>query len=222
MTKHIPNLLTLINLLCGCAILVLGLDFLIPFLAVALAADFLDGFVARKLNVQSKIGAQLDSMADMVTFGVLPGFIIYELLQTQTANEWIPLAGFVITAFSALRLAKFNVSEEDNNYFSGLATPANTILIVGIWFLFQSGYDSAFCLPCLFAVIVISSYLLISKLKLFTLKFKHFGWKGNEVRYLLIILSLLLLILFKFAALSLIILLYIILSIAFKKNTHEI
>lgn len=241
MKQHIPNALTLLNLLCGsiAVILTLNNNFVLAALFVFLGIffDFFDGFAARKLNVSSELGLQLDSLADMVTSGLVPGLIMYKLLQLTIGNsflsentwssnsEWmdfgfigLPLFGLMVTLASAYRLAQFNIDEEQQSYFKGLPTPANTLLIISLPLIIEfqnSDLINEIILNKWFLIglTVLSSYLLNSKIKLFALKFKDFSFKGNAVRYIFLILSIVLLIVLKFAAIPVIILLYIVMSI---------
>lgn len=226
MKKNIPNIITSINLFCGCCALVCVLygrffnAFL--FLFVGAWADYLDGFVARYLKVKSELGKQLDSLADMVSFGVVPGAIVYMLLvRGMTKNfesfpQYLILAGlpaFLITVFAAVRLAKFNIDTRQSEDFIGLNTPACTIFTVGLMLMYH--YDSyglreVVISPwLLYPTIVVLSYLLIAELPMFSFKFKSFKWAGNEMRFTFLILALLFLILFKEVALSLIIIMYV-------------
>ncbi len=230
--KHIPNFLTCCNLLCGIAgILVVftpGYDLVMAsyFIYLACVFDFLDGFVARLLNVTSPIGKELDSLADMVTFGILPGFVMAallgmnlfngsELLVPGTSIPFFYLA-FLIPVFSALRLAKFNIDTRQSDRFIGLPTPANALFISALPFLAGSDQVIARWMTSPFVLLVLVpllSFLLVAELPLIALKFKNFGWAGNKMRYLLIISAILLLLILKFVAIPIIIILYIILSI---------
>ncbi len=246
----LPNLLTLGNLFCGClAVMYLNLmnatetDFYILHLFILLLAsllfDLLDGMVARAMKINSAIGAQLDSLADMVTFGLVPGFMAFTLLGGYEISYYVPESvmyfssvefkyvtffGFFITLFSALRLAKFNIDTEQSTYFKGLATPANTILIFSLfWIQNQNGFivSKEFDLYFLIGITILSCWLLIANIPLFSFKFKGFTWKDNHYKYVFLIISILLLIWFQMNAVPFIILLYIIISIIFRKKiTH--
>ena len=214
--KHIPNFLTCCNLGCGCVGVVCTINGQLESATYliwgAMLFDFLDGFVARLLRAYSAIGKELDSLADMVTFGVLPGILSYQLLTELETPGWLPYLGFLITIFSALRLAKFNVDDRQQNAFIGLPTPANALFISSLvlmdwpWLTY----------PILLTIVVLFSFLLIAPLELFALKFKQFGWKGNEIRYIFLILSASCIIILQFRALPIIIVSYICLS--FLKN----
>lgn len=233
MKKHIPNLLTLLNLACGAVAIVLTLEgqwkgavFLV--LAASLF-DFLDGFVARKLKAYSRTGKQLDSLADMVTFGVLPGVFIYTLFNTlfflptqdssalPPALRWIMLGSVLfVPAFSAIRLARFNVDEQGGDFFTGLPTPAHTLFWTGIfWQLMQDGtlFGTRLNIFFLWAVMLIMAFQMILPVPMYTLKFEHFRIRGNLVRYLLLLISMVILLLTGLAGLSLVILTYIFLSL---------
>ncbi|MCB4799724.1 CDP-diacylglycerol--serine O-phosphatidyltransferase [Neotamlana laminarinivorans] len=226
MRKAIPNTLTLLNLFCGCIAVIFTVkdDFVIAaiFVFLGIFFDFFDGFAARKLNVQSELGLQLDSLADVVTSGVVPGLIMFKLLEI-THSSWdafnvMPFLGLSITLASAYRLAKFNIDEEQQNYFKGLPTPANALLILSLPLIMEyqnNDIINGIILNkwFLLAVIVFSCYILNASVKLFALKFKNFGFADNVVRYVFLILSLVLIIVLQFAAIPLIILLYISLSI---------
>lgn len=194
----IPNLITLLNLFFGClaAISILNGAYhlgIIFSLAGGLA-DFLDGLVARALNVQSAIGKELDSLADMVSFGFVPGLIFYKILlmvipwSTVSIINWYAAPAFLITLFSALRLAKFNLDNRQTYSFIGMPTPAATVWALGWLWLVAEGLDDS--LPWLFSpavlyiLIVFISFLLVAEIPMFSLKFQNFKWKDNAVRYL--------------------------------------
>lgn len=230
MKKHIPNAITCGNLLCGCAGVVAVLvrnELLTASYLIFLAAvlDFLDGFLARLLKAYSPIGKELDSLADMVTFGLLPSVIIFRLLgQSLQGPEYdlltyslVPHAAFVIAVFSALRLAKFNVDPRQSDSFIGVPTPANALLIASLplilrehpdWFSFivRPGFLIAFS--------VVMSLLLVAELHLFALKFKTYAFRPNAVRYLFLGLSAVLLVTLGATAVPVIIALYLLVSLA--------
>jgi len=238
--KNIPNTITCGNLFCGCLAIVSAFkgDLITVTYLVGIAAvlDFFDGFAARMLHVKSEIGKQLDSLADMVTFGIVPGVIMYFMLSKESpANfegiskagnniELFPhllvYSGFLISIFSALRLAKFNIDERQADSFIGLPTPANALLICSLPVIenFQPqlfGYDVLQYIHntwFLLGLTVTSSYLMVAELPLFSFKFKNFKWNDNKGRFIFIFTIIILLILFKFIAIPFIILLYILLS----------
>ena len=238
MKNYIPNALTLLNLFCGsiAVIFVMNDDFVTASLFVFLGIffDFFDGFAARKLHVQSELGLQLDSLADMVTCGLVPGLIMYKLL-VLSDSSWghaaidysnfsfsdislLPLLGLFITLASAYRLAKFNLDEDQQTYFKGLPTPANALLIIALPLIMEfQGNDSmnAIILNKWFLIILtlLSCYMLNSGIKLFALKFKNWNFKTNATRYIFIILSALFVMALQFAAIPLIIITYIVMSL---------
>jgi CDP-diacylglycerol--serine O-phosphatidyltransferase len=226
MIKQIPNALTLLNVFCGsCALVSIqngryteGYAFLI----VSLIADFFDGFAARALNVKSEMGKELDSLADMVSFGVVPGMILYKLLKTSSLvsvfeQSYLPLLAFIVTAFSCYRLAKFNLDTRQTTDFIGLATPANTLFFIGLLLIKQNemeGLDQIVSNPMfLYALIPLSSYLLVSEIPMFSFKFKGFGWVGNEIRFIFAAIAVVLVFLMHEAAISLLVVVYILLNI---------
>lgn len=243
MKRHIPNLVTLLNLFCGAVAVIFAVhnNFVTAavFVFLGIFFDFFDGLLARKLNVQSEIGLQLDSLADMVTSGLVPGIIMFKLLALSmsssgfyeptrdwtSAMHWYDLNvspfaffGLLVTLASGYRLAKFNVDEDQQTYFKGLPTPANALLIISLPLIMEfqnhSFLNAVILNPWFLLVLtVVSSYLLVCNLKLFALKFKDWSFKNNSVRYVFIIISAVLLIALQFAAIPLIIALYILVSL---------
>ncbi|MFT6747129.1 MAG: CDP-diacylglycerol--serine O-phosphatidyltransferase [Glaciecola sp.] len=230
--SYIPNFITSLNLICGCRASIAFLqgenELGIALVIAAFVFDFLDGFVARLLKVKSEIGAQLDSLADMVTFGVVPGVILYVALLNSTEFEIdllshvikpIPYFGFVITVFSALRLAKFNLDTRQSESFIGLPTPANTLLFLTIPLVVIYGEENSILMSIianpyvLLTFVFVFSYLLVAEIPLLSLKFKNYSWKDNLGKYVLLISSAVLLWLFSFLAPVFIIVLYLIISI---------
>lgn len=221
---NLPNLLTLINLFCGCLAIVCVFNnklYIVPYLVMlAAAVDFADGFVARALKVSSPLGVQLDSLADMVTFGVVPGMVIFELLRSIYGND-VPMAytapAFMLTLFSALRLAKFNIDTRQTNGFLGLPTPSSTLFVVSlILILSNDKYGLSFYIlkpAVLYAITVILSFLLISEIPMFALKIKSTDWDSNKVQALFVVYSLALLATFGGLGVGLIIVSYILLSV---------
>ena len=214
----IPNFLTLGNLVCGTsaaiAILTNG-DFKLAFWLMVASAifDFFDGFAARLLKSTSAIGVELDSLADVITFGLVPGMIAFRLL-APLASVWtyLPYLGFLITLFSTYRLGKFNIDERQTSSFIGLATPANAIFWLGMAYGYQSLLE-AISPWWILAAVLLFSYLLVCELPMFSLKFHNFRWADNRIRFIFIIgVILLALCLFR-QSLPLIILWYILLSI---------
>lgn len=251
MKRHIPNAITLLNLLCGCVAVVFAVNnyFVATafFVFLGIFFDFFDGFAARKLKVQSELGLQLDSLADVVTSGLVPGVVMFRLiglakgvgaehkpLEAWTADVFggaysgslIAFFGFAITLASAYRLAKFNIDDEQQTYFKGLPTPANALLIISLPLIMEfqnSDLVNAIILNKWFLIglTVLSCYLLNSNIKLFALKFKDYRFKGNATRYIFIILCMVLLIVVQFAAIPIIILLYISMSVLDQLTTNK-
>ena len=243
MKRHIPNLITFLNLLCGCiaaVFAVLNQLELAAFLVLAgIFFDFLDGFAARLLNIKSDLGLQLDSLADMVTCGLVPGIIMFQLLGMSMSGGWnldfssqatndtfwiglklspLPFIGFLITLASAYRLANFNIDENQVSSFTGLPTPANALLIISMpLILLYHGNDllNGIILNQWFLIgtTILSAYLLNSNIELFALKFENWGFKDNSQRYIFIIVSLVLLMTMKFLAVPAIITFYILSSL---------
>lgn len=227
--KHIPNLLTLTNLLLGClAILYSFYDklYISSFLIFAAAViDFGDGFAARLLNAHSEIGKQLDSLADVTTFGVAPGFILYHLLAASFQQEVNSLEypiiyflpAFLIPVFSALRLAKFNIDENQNENFIGLPTPACAIFIASLpLIIFSNQFQLTNIILTkyfLYTTTALFSYLLVSPIKMFSLKFKNYDFSENKIRYLFLLASLILIVILKWIGIPLVIILYILFSL---------
>lgn len=218
--RHIPNFLTCCNLLCGCIGIVFvtsgNLNAAAYFVWIACVFDFFDGFAARMLKVSSPIGKELDSLADMVSFGLLPSMVMYVMLQDATHSEYLPYLAFSIAVFSALRLAIFNIDETQSDSFRGLPTPANALFITSLPLLTGPIAIALFEPWIVITIVVISSYLLVSGIPLFALKFKSFNWKENKARFTFLIVSVVLLATLQIAAIPLIILLYIALSLGIK------
>ncbi|HJD86865.1 CDP-alcohol phosphatidyltransferase family protein [Empedobacter stercoris] len=238
----IPNFLTLLNLSCG----VLSAIFMISsnaqittttvtivmvLMIISLVADFLDGMVARLMNIGSPIGKELDSLADCISFGVVPGLMLFSIfnhLSTDFIYEnenlkisALSLFAFLVPAFSALRLAKFNLDEDQSTYFKGLATPSNTLFIFSLFSIYYNKgqiINPEIDTYLLIAVSIVFSILLIIDLPLFALKFKGLSWAENYYKYIFLIITIGLVAWLQVAAIPLIILLYIIISIIFRKE----
>ena len=217
--KHIPNTITCCNLISGCIATYWAFcgnyEIALLFIIIGAVFDFFDGMSARLLGVSSPIGKELDSLADDITFGFAPSAIIFSYLCTFHIHLlFVPFLAFVMAAFSALRLAKFNLDERQALGFIGLPTPANALfwgaLIVGAG-------DWISTLPYAPYLILlgtfISCYLLIAEIPMFALKFKHWGWKGNEIKYIFILSCIPLLLLLRVSGIAIIIAWYILLSI---------
>ena len=219
--KHIPNSITCLNLISGCIATYWAFQgdaqLALLFIVIGAVFDFFDGMVARLLHVSSPIGKELDSLADDITFGFAPSAIVFNFLVPLTTHlsPIIPYLAFIMAAFSALRLAKFNLDERQTLGFIGLPTPANALfwgsLLVGlgeeIATLPYAGY-------LILAGVLISSYLLVSEIPMFALKFKSWGWQGNEVKYIFLLTCIPLLLLLEVSGLAAIIAWYVILSVA--------
>lgn len=219
-TKHIPNTLTCLNLICGMAgiyhVLEGQLFYGAYFIFAAAILDFLDGFVARLLNAYSEIGKQLDSLADMVTFGALPAFIVFSMLQDIYPGSYLPFLAFFIATQSAIRLAKFNIDTRQTDRFIGVPTPANGLLISTLPFMAERFvwvenlvYNGMFLLgfTLLFAL------LLTAELPLIALKFKNFTFKDNQYRYFTLLISLLCLMVMGIGGIPVAIISYVVLSV---------
>ena len=222
--KHIPNTITCCNLISGCIATYFAFqgDFRLALLFIVLGAvfDFFDGMVARLLHVSSPIGKELDSLADDITFGFAPSAIIFSSLTPFHIHLlFVPFLAFVMAAFSALRLAKFNLDERQALGFIGLPTPANALfwgsLIVGLQ-QYEVSFEGLEWIILLGTFL--SCYLLIAEIPMFALKFKHWGWKDNEIKYIFLISCIPLLLLLGITGLAAIIAWYVILSVATNKK----
>lgn len=216
--KHIPNAITCANLFSGCIGIVFAFkgELEVAAYCVLLSGlfDFFDGMVARLLNVKSEIGKQLDSLADMVSFGFLPGVVMFQLLKTSDySSAYLPYLGFFITIFSALRLAKFNIDERQTEDFIGLNTPMNTLFIVSLPFIAHDYPQIIGSSLVLIALVAITSYLLVSEIKIFSFKLSDTSWVKNRFKYIFLIASIVLIAVLKFTAVPFILVLYILLSI---------
>ncbi len=217
MKKYIPNTITCLNLFSGCIgiLFVLKGEYTLALYCVLASGvfDFFDGMVARLLHVKSLIGKELDSLADMVSFGFLPGAVMYSLLLQATDNGYIPYLGFLITVFSALRLAKFNLDERQTSDFIGVNTPMNTFLIISLPFLAASYPLLIGNVYFLLVLTLTCSLLLVSELRLFSMKLSSLSWADNKFKYLFLIVSLIMVLLFRIMAVPVVFVLYIVLSL---------
>ena len=222
--KHIPNTITCCNLISGCIATYFAFQnefqLALLFIVVGAVFDFFDGMVARLLHVSSPIGKELDSLADDITFGFAPSAMVFSYLCTfhEPHSLIFPFLAFVMAAFSALRLAKFNLDERQSMGFIGLPTPANALfwgaLIVGCgeWLSSQPALLSI--LPYIILTLVfVFCYLLVSEIPMFALKFKHWGWKGNEIKYVFLLTSAVILVVFQIIGIAVVIAWYIVLSV---------
>jgi len=215
--KHLPNTITCANLFSGCIGIVFAfkghLETAAYFVILSGIFDFFDGMVARLLNVKSDIGKDLDSLADMVSFGFLPGVIMFHLLKASDySSEYLPYLGFIITIFSALRLAKFNNDTRQTEDFIGLNTPMNTLFICSLPFIAQDYRQIISSSILLIAITAITSFLLVSEIKIFSLKFSNLSWAKNKIKFIFLILSAILIAFLQFAAIPFVLVLYIALS----------
>lgn len=224
--KHIPNLITLLNLFCGCIALVYvsKLDFEMAFYFVCLGIflDFFDGFFARLFKVSSPLGLQLDSLADMVTSGVVPGYVMFFLLANShyglLTNSLMPYSGFIITLGSCYRLANFNIDTRQTDSFIGLPTPANALFVLSLPLILstsESGvvYDLLKNQWVLLFITTGSAYVLNAEIPLFSLKIKKFRLADNVLQIGFLFTSLLLLFWFQFLGITLVIVFYVLLSV---------
>lgn len=244
MLKQIPNMITSLNLLCGAVAILFTVsgDLIVAavFVLIGIVLDFFDGLAARLLKAQSPIGGQLDSLADVVTFGVVPGLVMVQMLQLSffgemrplteafSAKAWnvgvenyYPLIGLMIIVASAYRLAKFNVDTRQTHHFIGLPTPANALLILSLPLIFEFQYTHTietilFNKWFLIGLTLVSCILLNAELNLFAFKFKTWGFKENAKRYIFALLSVIMLVWLKFLAIPLLILLYVVISLLWK------
>lgn len=236
MKKQIPNFLTSLNLFSGCIASVMifrnRLDYAAYFVLLAAFFDLLDGMIARRVGSNPDFGKQIDSLADMVTFGFIPGAILFKLLQMSGLNNFISneelrrgiqFLPFVLTVFSAIRLAKFNLDTRQSVSFIGLPTPACTMIVISLPLILiqlPGKFDNVILNPVFILVLTgILSWLLIAELPLFSLKFKKFDFKSNAFQYILIICAAILIAIFNLAAIPIIIILYVLLSLI--KNVTE-
>jgi CDP-diacylglycerol--serine O-phosphatidyltransferase len=231
--KHFPNAITCLNLFSGCVGIVLAFqgELIAAAYAIFLSAifDFFDGLASRVLKSFSGIGKDLDSLADMVSFGVLPAVIMYQIMlqahQIYKISTYLNFVAFLIPVFSALRLAKFNVDTRQAENFIGLPTPANAILIASFPLIID--HDNQYYTPYLMnpyilvCFIIIMCTLLVVEVPMMSLKFKNRDFNENIFRYLLLLFSAILILFFKFAAVPVVIFIYIILSIIKFKIAHD-
>ncbi len=232
-TKNIPNTLTCCNLISGCIATFYafsGIPWMaLNFIIIVALFDFFDGMSARLLKVSSPIGKELDSLADDITFGVAPATMVFTELYVmeypafiEPLRPFLPFFAFIMAAFSALRLAKFNLYERQTTYFIRNPKPTNTLvwgsLIVGAGNVLES---SPVMLPVVLLLIMASSIVMVSEIPMFALKFKHWGWKGNEVKYVFLLTCIPLLLIFRISAFAIIIAWYVILSVYVDKRSKK-
>lgn len=230
---HIPNSITLLNLFCGCIALVMVAndDFFMAFYFVCLGIflDFFDGFFARLFKVSSSLGLQLDSLADMVTSGVVPGFVMFKLMSNEAifgADSELPYFGFLIALGACYRLANFNIDERQSDSFIGLPTPANALFVLSLPLIiivndFQIVTNLLQNSWVLIGITLMSFYIMNAEIPLFSLKIKNFSFGKYKLQILFLVTSVLLLVMFQFLGIPLLILIYVLLSVitnALQKN----
>jgi CDP-diacylglycerol---serine O-phosphatidyltransferase len=224
--QHIPNLLTLLNLFCGCLAIVsvANFQFEMAFFYVCLGIffDFFDGFLARKFGVAGPLGVQLDSLADMVTSGVVPGYVMVCLLNNEytksAINGYWPYLGFIITLGACYRLANFNIDTRQSDSFIGLPTPANTLFITSLPLVVMRIQNTSVLEILgnqwvLLAITFLSAYVMNAEIPLFSLKIKEFSFQKYKLQIGFLLLALVLLVLLQITAIPLIIMLYVVLSV---------
>ncbi len=231
MKKHIPNLFTLLNLACGTVAIVLAMEgqwqWSVYLMLLAALFDFLDGMAARLLKATSETGKQLDSLADMVTFGLLPAIFIYSIFRQQfivaeaglyphTLQGLMLISVVLVPALSAIRLARFNLQESGTDFFNGLPTPAHALFWAGLYWQFMEGgqlFGTAVNLYFLWAIMLIMALHMILPVPMYSLKFKDFRLRGNLIRYILLLVAVVVLVLTGLPGITLVILTYILLSL---------
>ncbi len=231
MKKYIPNTITCCSLFSGCVASVLALQgdlyYAVIWIIIASVFDFMDGFAARMLKAFSPIGKDLDSLSDMVSFGVAPGMMLFSVLSDLSAylplgswNMYVPYLAFVIPVFSGLRLAKFNIDDRQTTSFIGLPVPAHALFWGSALYSLQPIFSLHAGMFALGAVLlaIATSLLLVSEIPMFSLKVKSLTWKGNELRYILVGCAILFVVVWGFLGISGTILLYIILSLFNRKG----
>ena len=234
--KHIPNIITLLNLFCGCVALVFAFqqEFLLAFYFVCLGIffDFFDGFFARLFKVSSPLGLQLDSLADMITSGIVPGVIMFQMLLKSFGEEkiisvssWdnsvmiLPFLGFIITFGACYRLANFNIDTRQTDSFIGLPTPANALFVLSLPLILLNSNIEFITIALqnhsiLIAISLLSAYIMNAEIPLFSLKIKDFTFKKNALQILFLASSVLFLLVFRYLGIPMIIIFYVLLSVA--------
>jgi len=244
-TKHVPNIITLCNLTCGLIALMYAFNthyqMAFVWVSIGIFFDFWDGFFARILKAQSAIGLQLDSLADMVTSGVVPGLVMYQMLSGIADNQEeynlssdnyylgaLPFVGFIITLASCYRLAKFNVDERQTESFIGLPTPANALFILSLPVIqiHSDGDGVIFDLLSnpfiLVGISLLSAFMLNAEIPLFSLKLKYFNWETHKTQVIFLVVSVLLLFFLQYTAIPVIILFYVILSAITNRTNRKV
>lgn len=228
--KHIPNTITLLNLFCGCiaVVFVSNDQFEMAFFFVSLGIffDFFDGFFARLFKVTGELGLQLDSLADMVTSGVVPGFVMFKMMQSSSVAmsegylQFFPYLGFIITLGSCYRLAKFNIDTRQTDSFIGLPTPANALFILSLPLVLQYYSNDSLAVLEIFTekwvllvITLFSAYILNAEIPLFSLKIKKFNFKDNALQIIFLTISVMLLFSLQYLGVALVIIFYVLLSV---------
>lgn len=227
--KHIPNTITCCNLISGCIAIAYAfsgkIEISFTWIIIGSVFDFFDGMSARLLKVSSPIGKELDSLADIVTFGVAPSTILFSKLGImsypsllESLRGILPFIAYIMAAFSALRLAKFNLDERQSLGFIGLPTPANALFWGSLLIGLGKRIDSS-PLMCIFIIvgIFISSWLMVSEIPMFALKFKEWGWKKNQIKYIFLLTCIPLIAIFGITGVAIIVAWYVIISYIIKK-----
>jgi CDP-diacylglycerol--serine O-phosphatidyltransferase len=225
---QIPNTITLLNLFCGCIALVFtfhrNFEMAFGFVCLGIFFDFFDGFFARLFKVSSPLGLQLDSLADMITSGIVPGATMYQLMLTNQTTEALshtqifPYLGFIIALGSCYRLANFNIDTRQTDSFIGLPTPANALFILSLPLVLKNT-DSLFVIETLtnqwvlLIIALFSAYILNAEIPLFSLKIKKFNFADNKIQIIFLFLAVLLIVFFQFLAIPLVIVAYVLLSV---------
>jgi CDP-diacylglycerol--serine O-phosphatidyltransferase len=232
--RHVPNIITLLNLFCGCIALVFAMkdnfEMAFYFVCLGIFFDFFDGFFARLFSVSSPLGLQLDSLADMVTSGVVPGFVMFKMLSNSINSDpslvYFPFLGFIIALGSCYRLANFNIDTRQTDSFIGLPTPANALFILSLPLIVKYS-DSLIALELLtnnwflLVITLLSAYILNAEIPLFALKIKKFNFKDNALQILFLLISILLLVLFQFSGVAMVIVFYVVLSVVMNLITGK-
>ena len=229
-TRHIPNTVTCLNLFSGCIASVMAFEakyeLAIGFIILSAVFDFFDGMLARLLDAKSPIGKDLDSLADDISFGIAPALMVFSLFKEVhypdflfPFAEYIPYTAFLIAVFSALRLGKFNIDPRQSSSFIGVPTPANALfwgaLVIGLHdFLLSAHFNAIY----LFALVCLTSWLLIAEIPMFSLKFKNLSWKDNKVKYIFLLVCIPFILLLGVGGLAAIIIWYVFLSALTQKR----
>lgn len=229
--KNIPNAITCLNMASGVTAIIFasrGNEFFgaLPawewafiFIAIAAAADFLDGFAARMLHAYSELGKQLDSLCDMVSFGVAPAMLLFSCIADCSLSPWLPWMAILVPVAGALRLAKFNIDTRQTSSFIGLPIPANAIFWIGFTAMVRSGVLFPASWPWFLPVLILECWLMVSEVPMFSLKLKSWGWRGNQARWILVAAAVVFVFSLGWAGLMWLIVFYILLSLLpFTKN----